>query len=297
MPAELAGSHRHVPHHGDGRGPHRASTTSGSARRRSSTSATWRWREREAMMLHELERFDEGLFYCLFDTPDRVQHLFWRLPRARPPGQPRQAAPAPVRRGSSRTNTGGAMRSWARRSSSPIATPWSSSLSDHGFGSFQRGVNLNTLLLDEGLLALKTVPRPGHGCRDFLLDVDWSKTGAYALGLGGIYLNLEGREARGMVKADGGRGAQGGHRRQADGAGRPGSRRRGRAPRARRASPSTPALSSTRPPTCSSTSRGAIGPPGARRWAGSPRAISRTTPRSGAAITSSIPSSSPASCS
>ena len=37
------------------------------------------WLEREAMMLHELERFDEGLFYCLFDTPDRVQHLFWRF--------------------------------------------------------------------------------------------------------------------------------------------------------------------------------------------------------------------------
>ncbi len=37
------------------------------------------WREREAMMLHELERADEGLFFCLFDTPDRVQHLFWRL--------------------------------------------------------------------------------------------------------------------------------------------------------------------------------------------------------------------------
>ena len=29
------------------------------------------WREREAMMLHALEWFDEGLFYVLFDTPDR----------------------------------------------------------------------------------------------------------------------------------------------------------------------------------------------------------------------------------
>src|SRR5262249_20947385 len=37
------------------------------------------WREREAMMLHELESFDDGLFYCLFDTPARIQHLFWRF--------------------------------------------------------------------------------------------------------------------------------------------------------------------------------------------------------------------------
>src|SRR5436190_7092317 len=43
------------------------------------------WREREAMMLHELERFDGGLFYCLFDTPDRVQHMLWRF---REPGHP-----------------------------------------------------------------------------------------------------------------------------------------------------------------------------------------------------------------
>ncbi len=51
------------------------------------------WREREAMMLHELGRFDEGFFFCLFDTPDRVQHMFWRFlepdhpaNRGRPPG-------------------------------------------------------------------------------------------------------------------------------------------------------------------------------------------------------------------
>jgi len=37
------------------------------------------WREREAMMLHELESFEAGLFYCLFDTPDRVQHLCRRF--------------------------------------------------------------------------------------------------------------------------------------------------------------------------------------------------------------------------
>lgn len=30
-------------------------------------------------MLFELERFESGLHFCLFDTPDRVQHLFWRF--------------------------------------------------------------------------------------------------------------------------------------------------------------------------------------------------------------------------
>ena len=37
------------------------------------------WREREAMMALALERFESGLFYVLFDTPDRIQHMFWRF--------------------------------------------------------------------------------------------------------------------------------------------------------------------------------------------------------------------------
>ena len=35
--------------------------------------------------------------------------------------------------------------------------------------------------------------------RKFLLDVDWSKTQAYAIGVGAIYLNVRGREGRGIV--------------------------------------------------------------------------------------------------
>ena len=36
-------------------------------------------REREAMLQHELARFKEGFLFCLFDTPDRLQHMFWRF--------------------------------------------------------------------------------------------------------------------------------------------------------------------------------------------------------------------------
>ncbi|MHC5544885.1 alkaline phosphatase family protein, partial [Singulisphaera rosea] len=37
------------------------------------------WDERQQMMVHELARGKDGLTYCLFDTPDRVQHMFWRF--------------------------------------------------------------------------------------------------------------------------------------------------------------------------------------------------------------------------
>jgi predicted AlkP superfamily phosphohydrolase/phosphomutase len=69
-------------------------------------------------------------------------------------------------------------------------------MSDHGFKSFKRGVNLNTWLHQNGYLAVKDRPTG----TEWFQDVDWTQTRAYALGLGGIYLNLAGREAQGTVK-------------------------------------------------------------------------------------------------
>jgi predicted AlkP superfamily phosphohydrolase/phosphomutase len=57
-------------------------------------------------------------------------------------------------------------------------------------------VNLNRWLLDNGYLALK----PGTtGKNDLLRDVDWSRTRAYCLGLAGMFINVKGREAQGIV--------------------------------------------------------------------------------------------------
>src|SRR6185295_9188172 len=68
-------------------------------------------------------------------------------------------------------------------------------LSDHGFASFERGVNLNTWLLENGYLTLK---KDAAG-RDYLKDIDWSQTKAYTFGLAGVYINLKGRESQGIV--------------------------------------------------------------------------------------------------
>src|SRR5207249_2298364 len=75
-------------------------------------------------------------------------------------------------------------------------------LSDHGFNSFQRGLSLNTWLHQQGSLALRDGIEPGEEAGDFLRNVDWNRTRAYSLGLSGIYLNLKGREERGIVSAD-----------------------------------------------------------------------------------------------
>ena len=69
-------------------------------------------------------------------------------------------------------------------------------LSDHGFAPYYRSFNLNTWLLNQGYVALK----PGtERSGDFFAHVDWARTRAYGLGLNGLYLNLRGRETRGMV--------------------------------------------------------------------------------------------------
>ncbi|MEO7276374.1 MAG: alkaline phosphatase family protein [Vicinamibacterales bacterium] len=79
-------------------------------------------------------------------------------------------------------------------------------VSDHGFHSWRKAVNLNTWLVQEGYMVLQGQP-PGEkklddlfgGGGQFWENVDWSRTRAYAMGLGQIYFNLRGRESKGIV--------------------------------------------------------------------------------------------------
>jgi predicted AlkP superfamily phosphohydrolase/phosphomutase len=158
--------------------------------------------ERTKMMQHELGRFREGLFYCLFDTPDRLQHMFWRFQEEDHPAN-RGAHPGEVNPKFKQVIAehyqacdgivGQAMR-YADPQTLMIV------LSDHGMNSFRRGLHLNTWLHQKGFLALKRGVQPGEEAGDFFRAVDWSHTQAYAFGLGGIYLNLRGREGEGIVE-------------------------------------------------------------------------------------------------
>ncbi|HBZ54120.1 MAG TPA: phosphodiesterase, partial [Syntrophobacteraceae bacterium] len=159
------------------------------------------WDERQRMMLFELERFQEGLFYCLYDTPDRIQHMFWRF---REPDHPANRVYGAAREYREVIEehyriadavVGRALEYVDDRTLLMV-------LSDHGFKSFQRGVNLNTWLHGQGLLAMKKGLRPGPDTPDLLQYVDWSRTKAYAIGLTGIYLNMQGRERDGIVQPE-----------------------------------------------------------------------------------------------
>ena len=70
-------------------------------------------------------------------------------------------------------------------------------MSDHGFTSWRRAMNLNTWLLENGYITLIN-PRRVTGI-PYFGNVDWESTEAYAVGLNGVYINLRGREANGSV--------------------------------------------------------------------------------------------------
>ena len=79
-------------------------------------------------------------------------------------------------------------------------------VSDHGFASFRWSMNYNTWLAKNGFMKLTGEDGDRMNLEDlfdqgdFFVNVDWSETKAYALGLGQIYVNLAGREAQGIVE-------------------------------------------------------------------------------------------------
>jgi predicted AlkP superfamily phosphohydrolase/phosphomutase len=150
--------------------------------------------ERRAMFFAALDRLRKGALVCVFDATDRIQHMFWRYLE---PGHPAaRNAPAGARRDAIeelyQRNDELVGRVMARLGKGDLLMV----LSDHGFASFRRGVNLNRWLLDHGYLALK---EGCDGSSEWLRDVDWSRTRAYCVGLTGMFLNLAGREGEGIV--------------------------------------------------------------------------------------------------
>jgi predicted AlkP superfamily phosphohydrolase/phosphomutase len=74
-------------------------------------------------------------------------------------------------------------------------------MSDHGFHAFDRMLHVNTWLESVGLLhRLKE-----QGQVRFLRGIDWSKTKAYGMGNGQLYVNQKGREGQGWVDGAQGR--------------------------------------------------------------------------------------------
>jgi predicted AlkP superfamily phosphohydrolase/phosphomutase len=151
--------------------------------------------EREAMFFDALQRTRRGLCVCVFDGPDRIQHMFSR--------HDREDHPANTVRDTQRhahviDEMYERMDALVGRVGDVIDEETVLIvLSDHGFCDFSRAMNLNAWLREQGYLVLNDHEATG----EYFAGVDWSRTRAYALGLNGVYLNLNGREALGIVQS------------------------------------------------------------------------------------------------
>ena len=150
-------------------------------------------KEREDMLMNELNKVKKGAVVCVFDITDRIQHMMWRYID---PGHPANRDKESEKHKSALEDlyvdvdriVGEVMPHVDDKTALIV-------MSDHGFKPFRRGINLNAWLKHEGYLFLKEGAKAG----EWFEGVDWSRTRAYALGLGGIFLNLKGREREGIV--------------------------------------------------------------------------------------------------
>ena len=163
--------------------------------------------DRAQVILQRIDAKQWDLVVGVIESTDRVQHMMWRLIDPSHPMYDKALA----------AKYGDAIERVYRRCDDFIgevmsridpATPILI-VSDHGFHSFRQSVNLNTWLVQEGFMAIQG-QQPGEkklqdlfgGSGTFWENVDWSRTKAYAMGLGQIYVNLKGREGHGIVSSE-----------------------------------------------------------------------------------------------
>ena len=159
--------------------------------------------DRAQVILQRIDAHQWDLLVGVIESTDRVQHMMWRLIDPAHPMYDKALA----------ARFGDAIERVYRKcdeflgevmtrvnDTTPILI-----VSDHGFHSFRQSVNLNTWLVQQGFMAVHG-QQPGEkklqdlfGGGTFWENVDWSRTSAYAMGLGQVYINLKGREKSGIV--------------------------------------------------------------------------------------------------
>jgi predicted AlkP superfamily phosphohydrolase/phosphomutase len=160
-------------------------------------------------LLREMRRIREGhaktprLVFYTFTATDRACHCFWRY---RDPAHPAHQSDAelagtdPILTVFQRFDAiVGRIRAELEEGDTLLVA------SDHGFQTWRWGVHVNQWLVDNGYMTLRHDAGRKQLDQLFLFAspeeaVDWSKTRAFALGLGQIYINLRGRDKTGIVE-------------------------------------------------------------------------------------------------
>jgi len=130
----------------------------------------------------------------MFDHSDRIQHLFWVT---RGPDHPAYEAAFAEQYAHVLPDM---YRDMDRLLGKAVAALGPDDglmvMSDHGFGSFRRSVQVNTWLVQNGYMVLKGGK---EGSDTLFRDVDWVKTRAFSLGFASVYVNVKDREKNGII--------------------------------------------------------------------------------------------------
>jgi predicted AlkP superfamily phosphohydrolase/phosphomutase len=159
--------------------------------------------DRAKVILNRLDAKDWDLLIGVVESTDRVQHMMWRLID---PTHPLYDAALASQFGDSiervYKRADDFVGEVVKRAGPGVPVMI---VSDHGFHSWRKAVNLNTWLVQNGYMGLKGQDSKDKKLSDlfgggtFWENVDWSRTRAYAMGIGQIYFNLRGRESQGIV--------------------------------------------------------------------------------------------------
>ena len=166
---------------------------------------------RRKLMQRMLEDEDWRVLYSVFSTTDRVQHMMYRYYDPEHPMHDAEEAGRKVTFFGEEIELRDAIPAIYRQMDSIVGEAMDALrdddtlmlCADHGFTSYRRGMHVNNWLASEGFLTLKEGLDSTAGG---FSAIDWSKTQAYSLGLGMVFLNLEGREPQGIVSRDDARG-------------------------------------------------------------------------------------------
>ncbi len=139
-----------------------------------------------------LKDFKNGLLFFYFEGLDPIQHMFWRYIDPKHPFYENNPQYTNI------------IYEYYERMDKILGDimnkiDFSTNLivfSDHGFASFRKAIHLNRWLLENGYLSFE---KGADESKEFFDNVDWSRTKAYAVGFGGIYLNAVQREYYGSV--------------------------------------------------------------------------------------------------
>jgi predicted AlkP superfamily phosphohydrolase/phosphomutase len=158
--------------------------------------------DRARVILNRVDAKDWDLLIGVIESTDRVQHMMWRLID---PKHPLYDAALAAQFGDSIERVYKRADDFVGEVVKRVGPDVPVMIvSDHGFHSWRKAVNLDTWLVQNGYMVMKGQSTDKKlsdlfGGGTFWENVDWTKTRAYAMGIGQIYFNLRGRESQGIV--------------------------------------------------------------------------------------------------